>query len=160
MGSNPINLAVRFLLEISGLAILGWWGWSLSKGIFQFVLALGIPILAATLWGLFAVPDDPSRSGSAPVQVPGIVRFLLELAFFGSAIWALVSTGLPGFALLFGLIVIILGFISNYDPGRFNTFRRRFIQIVASVKGSEDRCRTIRQNPGFVNNFNKEKYHA
>ena len=36
--------------------------------------------LLMTLWGVFAVPDDPSRSGSAPVPVSGFVRLVLELA--------------------------------------------------------------------------------
>jgi hypothetical protein len=48
-----------------------------------------IPLLAATAWGVFNVKGDPSRSGKAPVPVPGIVRLLLELAFFGSATLAL-----------------------------------------------------------------------
>lgn len=85
MGSNPINLAVRFILEMAGLVALGWWGWNQADGILRFVLALGVAILAAVLWGALAVPDDPSRSGDARVSVPGIVRLLLELAFFGAA---------------------------------------------------------------------------
>jgi hypothetical protein len=64
LGSNPINLAVRFILEIIGLVALGWWGWNQADGIARFALALGIPLLAAALWGTFAVPDDPSRSGN------------------------------------------------------------------------------------------------
>ena len=114
MGSNPINLAVRFSLEIVGLVALGWWGWSQSEGVFRFVFALGIPILAAVLWGTFAVPDDPSRSGSAPIQVPGIIRLLLELAFFATATWALFYAGQPVLALVFGLIVLI-HYAVSYD---------------------------------------------
>ena len=89
MGSHPANLAVRFVLEITGLVALGWWGWNHADGVLRFVLALGIPVLAAAAWGTFAVPGDPSRSGRAPVPVSGIVRVLLELAFFASATWVL-----------------------------------------------------------------------
>ena len=114
MGSNPVNLAVRFLLEIAGLAALGWWGWNQGDGILRFVLALGIPILAAALWGTLAVPDDPSRSGKAPVPVPGIIRLVLELAFFAAATWALAATGLATLAWIFGIAVLI-HYAVSYD---------------------------------------------
>jgi len=114
MGSNPINLAVRFLLEIVGLVALGWWGWNQADGIFRFVLALGIPFLAAVLWGTFAVPDDPSRSGKAPVPVPGIVRLLLELAFFASATWALFAMDVTTLGWIFGVAVLI-HYVISYD---------------------------------------------
>jgi hypothetical protein len=114
MGSNPINLAIRFILEMVGLVALGWWGWIQGEGPFRFVLALGIPVLAAVLWGTFAVADDPSRSGSAPIQVPGIVRLLIELAFFASAIWALFFAGQPVLALVFGILVLV-HYAVSYD---------------------------------------------
>ena len=89
MGSNPINLAVRFLLEIAALLTMGIWGWQQTDNWLRFGLAAGIPALAASIWGLFAVPDDPSRSGSAPVPIPGIIRLPLEFAFFILSIWML-----------------------------------------------------------------------
>ena len=46
MGSNPINLAVRFILERAGLVALGWWGWNQGEGVLRFLFALGIPFLA------------------------------------------------------------------------------------------------------------------
>jgi len=62
VGSNPINLVVRFILEMAGLVALGWWGWNQGEGILRFMLTLGIPFLTAVLWGTFAVPYDPSRN--------------------------------------------------------------------------------------------------
>ena len=114
MGSNPINLAARFILEIAGLVALGWWGWNLAEGILRFLLALGIPFLAAVLWGTFAVPNDPSRSGEARVPVPGIVRLLLELAFFGSATLSLFATGLTTLGWIYG-IAILIHYLISYD---------------------------------------------
>ena len=114
MGSNPINLAVRFLLEIVALLALGWWGWNQGEGILRFVLALGIPLLAAALWGTFAVPGDPSRSGKAPVPVPGIVRLVLELAILAAATWSLFATGLTALAWIYGIIVLI-HYAVSYD---------------------------------------------
>ena len=64
MGSHPINLAIRFLLELAALFALGLWGWNAYDGgesWQRILLMLGVPIAAALLWGLFAVPDDPSR---------------------------------------------------------------------------------------------------
>ena len=98
---------MRFILEIAGLVALGWWGWNQGEGILRFVLAFGIPILAAVLWGTFAVPDDPSRSGKAPVQVPGIVRLLLELAFFVSATWSLLAVGAATLGWIYGIAVLV-----------------------------------------------------
>ena len=114
MGSHPVNLALRFILEIAGLVALGWWGWNQGEGILRFVLAFGIPILAAVLWGTFAVPDDPSRSGKAPVQVPGIVRLLLELAFFVSATWSLFAVGAATLGWIYGIAVLI-HYLASYD---------------------------------------------
>ena len=114
MGSNPINLAVRFILEMAGLVALGWWGWNQGEGILRFLLALGIPFLAAVLWGTFAVPDDPSRSGEARVPVPGIVRLMLELAFFGLATWSLFATGLTTLGWIYGIAVLI-HYVISYD---------------------------------------------
>lgn len=111
---NPINLAVRFILEIVGLIALGWWGWNQADGVLRFVLALGIPLLAAVLWGTFAVPDDPSRSGDARVPVPGIVRLLLELAFFALATWSLFAMDATTFGWIYGVAVLI-HYVFSYD---------------------------------------------
>ncbi|KAA3644817.1 MAG: DUF2568 domain-containing protein [Chloroflexi bacterium] len=114
MGSNPINLAVRFILEIVALIIFGIWGWNNAAGVLQYLLALGIPILAAILWGTFAVKDDPSRSGKAPVPVPGIIRLVFELAFFALATWALFDLGNTSLAWVLGSAVAI-HYVISYD---------------------------------------------
>lgn len=89
MGSHPVNLAVRFLLEIAALVAIGFWGWSLSDEWPRILAAIGLPVIAAAIWGTFAVPGDPSRSGRAPVPTPGPLRLAIELAFFAFAVWAL-----------------------------------------------------------------------
>ncbi|MEJ2107396.1 MAG: YrdB family protein [Acidiferrobacteraceae bacterium] len=114
MGANPINLAVRFILEIGALVALGRWGWDQATGVLQFVLALAIPVLAAVLWGTFAVPGDPSRSGRAPVVVPGMARLFLELAVFAAATWSLFATGASNLAWVFGIAVLI-HYAMSYD---------------------------------------------
>jgi len=114
MGSHPINLIFRFILELCALIAIGIWGWEQSDGLFRFVLSIGIPIILAAIWGVFAVPDDPSRSGAAPVIVSGIVRLAIELAIFSFAIWALQDVCYLKLSWIFGIIVAFHYFIS-YD---------------------------------------------
>lgn len=118
MSSHPLNLTVRFLLELSALFVLGLWGWQQREDGLRFVLAIGIPLLLAVLWGVFAVPNDPSRSGKAPVPVPGWLRLLLELAFFGLAVWALAGLGYSIAAWLLGLLVFV-HYLVSYDRIRW-----------------------------------------
>jgi len=114
MGSNPLNLAFRFLLEIAAFVAMAYWGWSQHDGVWRVVFAVGAPLLAAVVWGTFAVPDDPSRSGKAPVPVPGTIRLLLELAIFGFAVWALYDAGQTTIALIYGLLVLF-HYLISYD---------------------------------------------
>ena len=114
MGSNPVNLAFRFFLEVAGLVALGWWGWNQAEGMLRGVLAIGAPLLAAALWGILAVPGDPSRSGEAKVSVPGVVRLLVELAFFGAATWSLFVMEATTLGWIFGIMVLV-HYILSYD---------------------------------------------
>ena len=98
MASHPINLALRFLLELAALAAYAYWGWVAHEGAWRYVLGIGPPLLAAILWGTFRVPNDP---GSAPVPVPGPARLLL----------AAVS---PRPAVVFGVLVV-LHYAASYD---------------------------------------------
>ena len=119
MGSHPVNLAVRFVLELSALVAMGLWGWRQgdSSG-FRIGLAVGIPFLAAAAWGTLAVPGDPSRSGAAPLPVPGLLRLAIELAFFSFATWALFDTGSTILSALFG-IAVALHYVASYDRLRW-----------------------------------------
>ncbi len=114
MGSHPINLIIRFLLELTALSAIGIWGWKQNDGWLKFVLAIGIPIIVAAIWGTFAVPDDPSLSGKAPIETPGIIRFAIEIGFFACATWSLYDMGFNKVSLAFGIIVV-LHYIISYD---------------------------------------------
>jgi hypothetical protein len=113
MDANKINLALRFTLEMSGLLAFGLWGWDRGNDISKFVLALGAPIIAATIWGVFAVVDDPSRSGNAPIIVPGVVRLILELTFFILVVWALFVMAHSMLGWMFGMAVLVHYFVSS-----------------------------------------------
>ena len=93
MGSLPLNLALRFILELSTLASMGYWSWSQHEGAARWLLLTCLPVGSAAIWGVFTVPDDPSRSGSAPVPIPGGLRLLLELLFFFFGAFLLFESG-------------------------------------------------------------------
>lgn len=114
MGAHPINLIFRFILELCALTTMGIWGWRQSDGLLKFALSFGIPIIIAGIWGVFAVPDDPSRSGSAPVVVSGIVRLLIELAIFAFAVWSLYNIGSVRLSMILAIAVLLHYFLS-YD---------------------------------------------
>jgi hypothetical protein len=113
MSQNPLNLAVRFLLEIIALVAIGAWARVQFPGAVGFTLMIIVPLFAAVIWGTFNVKDDPSRSGKAPVPVPGILRLMLELIFFGLATWALFSLN-ETYGWIFGLVTLA-HYILSYD---------------------------------------------
>lgn len=111
MSKNPINLAFRFFLELAALIAMGYWGWQTGQGWQRWALMLGVPLIAAALWGTFRVDNDPGR---APVRVPGFLRLALELVYFGFATWALYDTAALVWSLLLGLAVIV-HYLISYD---------------------------------------------
>ena len=107
MGTHPLNLALRFILELCAIASVGFGGWNISNGFFKYVLAVLFPIILATIWGVFNVPNDPSRSGKAPICVSGITRIILEFGIFAIAIWTLYILGFIKLSIVFGVLVIV-----------------------------------------------------
>jgi len=93
------NLTVAFLLELCALAALGYWGVRTGDGpATKTMLGIGVPLLAAVLWGLFAAPR-------APVSLPP-VKFAVELLVFGSAAVALYATGHRALAAALAVLVV------------------------------------------------------
>lgn len=107
MTMNAANLALRFFLEIAALGGFAVLAWNLSEGWVRYLAVLIALVVLMTLWGVFAVPDDPSRSGNAPVPVPGLVRLGLELAILlgGGIALYLAGFGLAG-STLAALVVL------------------------------------------------------
>ncbi|NCB32156.1 MAG: DUF2568 domain-containing protein [Clostridia bacterium] len=111
MSNHPLILAFTFFLELAGLGAMGVWGWRTGVGGMRFVLAIGVPIVAAALWGIFRVPNDP---GNALVAIPGAVRLVLELGFYGFAVLGLYDARLIPAAWVMG-IVVLLRYAISYD---------------------------------------------
>lgn len=104
-GFHPANLALRFILEISALVAIGVGAYNLASGFLGWAMAIGLPVTAAVVWGVFNVPGDESRSGEAPVAVSGAIRLALELVFFAAAV-VLLWPVLPVSAAVLGIVVL------------------------------------------------------
>lgn len=117
MNKHFFYLALRFILEMIGLFAIGLFGWQQGEGVMRFVFALAATVLAATLWGTFRVPGDPSSNGQAPVPVSGFLRLVIELAFFDLAAWSLFTVA-PIIGWIYAIAMLIQYAIS-YDRVRW-----------------------------------------
>jgi len=102
-----MNDLLRLSLELWALVTYGYWGLNQSLGILNYMLMVAVPIVVAIIWGTFAVPNDPSRSGGALVPVPGVIRLFLEFLVFGFAFWIMYTMGLGPLSIIFGFLVIL-----------------------------------------------------
>ena len=100
------NLALRFGLELAALAGLAVAAWDITSGTIRWIAAVGVVVVAAAVWGTFNVPDDPSRSGAAPVVVSGSVRLGLEFVTLGAGVAGWAITGHPVMALAFSILIV------------------------------------------------------
>jgi len=86
-------LTVAFVSELAALAALAVWGWSASGSTpVRIVLAVGRPLVAAVLWGLFAAPNA-TRGGPA-------LTLTVKVVVFGAGVLALLATGHPWLAIV------------------------------------------------------------
>jgi uncharacterized protein DUF2568 len=103
MSSSPafrgINLALAFLLELVALAALAYWGYCTGNSTFtSLLLGIGIPLVAALLWGLFAAPRARYSNPLFKIAVKALV--------FGSAFLALIAKDQTVLVILFGVLVV------------------------------------------------------
>jgi hypothetical protein len=93
------NLALAFLLELCALGTFGYWGFKTgSATLSKFGLGIGAPLLAAVVWGVFVAPR---------AAVPELLRFVIQVLFFGSAALGLSTTGHRTLAGVFVAIVVV-----------------------------------------------------
>lgn len=110
---RPWNLALRLGLEIGALTGLGVAAWTQTDGAARWIAVIAVPLFAAALWGTFNVLDDPSRSGEAPVEVPGQVRLAIELLVLGGGWIAYGIAGYPWIGVTFAALTVL-----HYAVGR------------------------------------------
>jgi hypothetical protein len=108
---SPVRVANsigRFVLELCALAALAVWGFNTANGIaLQLLLAIGAPVLAGTLWGLFVAPR-------ARFPLPMVVRSGVELLVFGSATLAIWAVGAPALAAIFAGLAVLNTVLTNH----------------------------------------------
>jgi hypothetical protein len=104
---HAANLALRFFLEIAALGGFAVLSLKISDNWWRYLVVIAVVSALMAIWGVFAVPDDPSRSGNAPVAVSGWLRLALELAilFGGAFAFYLAGYTLPATALT--LLIVI-----------------------------------------------------
>ena len=86
---KPLNLGLRFVLELCMLVALGIWGFSAN-----IVLGIAAPLAAAVVWGLWIAPKATRR-----LRDPA--RLAVELLLFGVAGVALLAADHPLAAAVF-----------------------------------------------------------
>ena len=113
LANHPANLILRFVLEIAALVAVGQWAWRFSESfgstLARLALTIGLPLALAALWAIFREPPDPKfpLSKKGIVTISGPLRLLLELVFFGFAVWAAFNNNQVtfGLALLTALLM-------------------------------------------------------
>jgi hypothetical protein len=100
------NLVLRFLLELTALFTYGYWAWHRFASWKGILLAIVLPLAGAIIWGVFAVPNDPSRSGKTVIPTSGLIRLCIEICFFAFATFALYMLELTTLAYVFAAFVI------------------------------------------------------
>ena len=90
------NDGLRFFLELAALAAFAYWGVDTGGTLAdQIVLAIALPIVAATAWGLLISPK-------ARYPLHGAWRPAFEIVYFGGAVAALAVVDQPVLAAIFG----------------------------------------------------------
>jgi hypothetical protein len=111
MNNHPVNLSIRFLLEVSLLIIFAVWGYNQFNGVARYVLAVGIPVITAGIWGICRTEGDP---GKAIVPIPGWLRLLYEMLLFTLAAYFLLQLQLLKWAYIF-VTISALHYLVSYD---------------------------------------------
>ena len=103
--SSPLPILVlAFALELAMLGAFIYWGWTQHEGILRVLLAVGLPLIAAAVWGVFRVDNDPNK---AVVVVPGVLRLLIEWGLYALAVVLLAAAGATTAAVILALLVVI-----------------------------------------------------
>lgn len=96
-----LNLVLAFMLELAMLAAFGYFGFRVTDHAFlRWMLALGLPLATAILWGAILAPKAARRLP----MVPGI---LLSLGLLLLAALALYRSGQPVLAIVMSAAAIV-----------------------------------------------------
>lgn len=95
-----LNQVLYFLLELGMLGSFGYAGFQSSQHpVWKYIIAICLPLAAATLWGLFAAPRSEYR-------LEFHYRTLFALTMFGLAFFLLYRTGQSRLAITLAILAL------------------------------------------------------
>jgi hypothetical protein len=101
MGLKSANLGLSFLVELSAIAALAYWGFNSGTGTAgTILLGLGAPAVAIVIWGLFVAPR-------AAFSLPVVARTAIAWVVFAAGVIALAIAGQPTLAWVLGAIIVV-----------------------------------------------------
>ncbi len=116
------NLAMQFIVELLGVAFVGYWGFTASDdAIIRLILAIGAMAGFAVAWGLFLAPAAGGGLTTVQKEVLGTIVLLISagaLAMAGQPTAALgyAAVVLANAALLFALGDDVARSLSSFGP--------------------------------------------
>jgi hypothetical protein len=100
-GLHAANLTLRFLLELASLAALAYWGFHTGHSAAgDILLGVGVPVLAACVWGVWAAPRSDRR-------LSGPALTALQLTVLGAGAVALIAAGRVILGVVMAIVVVV-----------------------------------------------------
>lgn len=94
-------LAIRFIVELLGIAAVAYWGWQVGfDGIGQIVLAAGAAGALIVFWAFVVAPKADNRLSQQGRDMVGTILLLVAAA-------GLASAGQPRLAIVFAAVIVI-----------------------------------------------------
>lgn len=97
---SALALALRFALEVAGVAAIAWVGFHAADGLLGWVLAVGAPIVLIVAWALLVAPG-------ARNPISQDLRVLLGSGLLLVAAALLALSGQPIAATVFTILVVV-----------------------------------------------------
>lgn len=103
-----MNAGLAFFLELAMLASFGYWGFYGDKGtLAKWGLGIGLPILAAVLWGIFLAPRAKYRLGKISGNLLALFLFLLAATLLYSTQHTLLAILFATLAILNRVLILL-----------------------------------------------------
>ena len=98
---KSLNLALAFALELAMLVAFGIWGYHAGHTpLVRYLLAIGLPVFVAALWGAVMAPRAKRR-------LRGAAYLAVKLVLFSLAAVALATSGMVMAAIVFAALCVL-----------------------------------------------------
>ena len=99
-GAGMASLAVRFIVELLGIAAVAYWGWQTGPdGIGRALLAVGAAVVLIVVWAFVVAPKADNPLSQQVRDIVGTVLLLVAAA-------GLAVAGQPALAVVFAAVVV------------------------------------------------------